>query len=78
MKTLGNARALGLEAEIGRSRSAARPTSSCSIRRHARHGASHGHDRRDLAETLFVLMTLGDDRAVRATYVPGDLAHPAA
>ncbi len=27
----------------------------------------------DLAATLFVLMTLGDDRAVRATYVAGDL-----
>jgi len=28
-----------------------------------------------LQETLFVLMTLGDDRAVRATYVAGALAH---
>ena len=28
-----------------------------------------------LEETLFVLMTLGDDRAVRATYVAGALAH---
>ena len=30
---------------------------------------------RDLAETLFVQMTLGDERAVRATYVAGRLAH---
>jgi len=30
---------------------------------------------RSLEETLFVLMTLGDDRAVRATYVCGWLAH---
>jgi guanine deaminase len=30
---------------------------------------------RSLEETLFVLMTLGDDRAVRATYVAGALAH---
>ena len=30
---------------------------------------------RSLDETLFVLMTLGDDRAVRATYVAGALAH---
>lgn len=30
-----------------------------------------GHAR-DLAETLFVLMTLGDDRAIRATYVAGE------
>ena len=26
-------------------------------------------------ETLFILMTLGDERAVRATYVGGALAH---
>lgn len=30
-----------------------------------------GHAR-DLAETLFVLMTLGDDRAVRATWIAGE------
>ncbi|WP_421996546.1 guanine deaminase [Reyranella sp.] len=30
---------------------------------------------RDFAEQLFVQMTLGDDRAVRATYVAGRLAH---
>jgi guanine deaminase len=30
---------------------------------------------RDLAEQLFVQMTLGDDRAVRATYVAGRLAY---
>ena len=29
----------------------------------------------DLAEQLFVLMTLGDDRAVAATYVLGELLH---
>jgi guanine deaminase len=28
-----------------------------------------------LEETLFILMTLGDERAVRATYVGGALAH---
>ena len=28
----------------------------------------------DLAEELFVLMSLGDDRAVRATYVAGAMA----
>jgi guanine deaminase len=26
---------------------------------------------RDIEEVLFVLMTLGDDRAIRATYVAG-------
>jgi guanine deaminase len=30
---------------------------------------------RDLAEALFVQMTLGDDRAVRATYIAGRLAY---
>ncbi|MCX5569764.1 guanine deaminase [Kaistia nematophila] len=30
---------------------------------------------RDLAETLFVLMTLGDDRAIRATYVAGECVY---
>ena len=30
---------------------------------------------RSLEETLFILMTLGDERAVRATYVGGALAH---
>ena len=32
---------------------------------------------RSIEETLFVLMTLGDDRAVRSTYVAGRLAHVA-
>ena len=30
---------------------------------------------RNLAEQFFVLMLLGDDRAVAATYVLGELAH---
>ena len=30
---------------------------------------------RDFAEQLFIQMTLGDDRAVQATYVAGRLAH---
>ena len=30
---------------------------------------------RSVAETLAVLATLGDDRAVRATYVASELAH---
>jgi guanine deaminase len=32
----------------------------------------------DLAEELFVLMTLGDDRATRATYVAGKRFYSAA
>ena len=30
---------------------------------------------KDLAEALFIQMILGDDRAIRATYVGGKLAH---
>ena len=30
----------------------------------------------DLAATLFLLMTMGDERAVRATYVMGERQHP--
>ena len=30
---------------------------------------------RDLIESLFIQMTMGDDRAIRATYVAGRLAH---
>jgi guanine deaminase len=29
----------------------------------------------NLAEELFVLMTLGDDRSVRATYIAGERLH---
>ena len=30
---------------------------------------------KDFNEALFVLMTMGDDRAIRATYVAGELAY---
>lgn len=33
------------------------------------------HRSRGIEETLFVLMILGDDRTVRATYIAGELAH---
>lgn len=76
MITLGNARALGLETHIGAlepGRDAdlvvldARATPAMAHRMEAVAG--------DLAEELFVLMTLGDDRAVRATYVAGERLH---
>ena len=38
------------------------------------HGAPHGRSARDLEEELFVLMTLGDDRAVRQCYIAGEPA----
>ena len=71
--TLGNARALGLEDRIGAIATGLRGRSrSCSIRARRRRWrigwrASSG----DLAEELFVLMMMGDDRAIRETYVAG-------
>ncbi|MDR3518329.1 MAG: guanine deaminase [Azospirillaceae bacterium] len=74
--TRGNARALGLDDEIGTVSTGrygdlvvldARSTAAMAHRLDASEG--------ELDEELFVLMTLGDDRAVRATYVQGRCAH---
>jgi guanine deaminase len=79
LMTLGNARALGLEAQIG---SFAIGSEADVVVLDPRATAAMAHRMAtlgdDLEATLFVLMTLGDDRAVRATYVAGELAHPAA
>jgi guanine deaminase len=79
MMTLGNARALGLEAEIG-SFAIGSEADVVVLAPHATPAMAHRMATLgdDLAATLFVLMTLGDERAVRATYVAGDLAYPAA
>jgi guanine deaminase len=78
LMTLGNARALGLEAEIG---SFAIGSEADVVVLDPRATPATAHRMAtlddDLAATLFVLMTLGDERAVRATYVAGALAHPA-
>jgi guanine deaminase len=75
--TLGNARALGLDHRIGaieKGREAdlivvdSRATPAMAHRMEAVHG--------DIAEELFVLMTMGDDRAIRETYVAGVPAKP--
>jgi len=72
MLTLGNARALGLEYQIGTLASGseadvivldARATTAMAHRMETVQG--------NLKDELFVLMTLGDDRAIRATYVAG-------
>lgn len=71
--TLGNARALSLDDRIGRLAPGyeadlvvldARATPAMDHRMESVAG--------ELEEELFVLMTLGDDRAVRATYVAGE------
>ncbi|MEA1647677.1 guanine deaminase [Nitrospirillum sp. BR 11164] len=76
LMTRGNAAALGLTEEIGQiapGRYAdlvvldASATPAMAHRREAIQG--------DLEEELFLLMTLGDDRAVRATYVQGQRVH---
>ena len=54
-----------------RSRPAMRPTSSCSTRRRRRCSNS-AWPIAAICRTLSVLMTLGDDRAIRATYIAGE------
>ncbi len=74
--TLGNARALQLEAEIG-SLAPGRDADLVVLDSSATPATAHRREtiRGDLAEELFLLMTLGDDRAVRATYVAGERLH---
>jgi guanine deaminase len=78
MMTLGNARALGLEAEIGSfalgSEADVVVLDPCATPAMTHRMATIDDD---LEATLFVLMTLGDERAVRATYVLGERAYAA-
>lgn len=76
MMTLGNARALQLDDRIGALDPGheadlvvldARATPAMAHRMETIDG--------DLAQELFVLMTMGDDRSVRTTYVAGAAAH---
>ena len=75
MLTLGNARALSLDAHIG----ALRPGRDADIvvlDARATPAMAHRMETiEDLSDELFVLMTLGDDRSVRATYVAGECLH---
>ena len=75
--TLGNARALGLEDKIGRLE-VGYEADLVVLDAHATPAMAHrmksveGH----LDEELFVLMMMGDDRAVAETYVNGERAKP--
>jgi guanine deaminase len=71
LMTRGNAAALGLEDEIG---SIAPGAFADLVVLDARSTPAMAHRMevaRDLEEELFVLMTMGDDRAVRQTYIAG-------
>ena len=74
--TRANAAALGMEGEIGRIEAGAHADLIVLDAAATRAMAHRMETVRDLEEELFVLMTLGDERAVRATYVQGRRAGP--
>ena len=76
LMTLGNARALSLDDRIG-SLKAGREADLVVLDARATPAMAHRMETiaDDLAEELFVLMTMGDDRSVRATYVAGAKRH---
>ena len=76
--TLGNARALGLDDRIG-ALEVGREADIVVLDARATPAMAHRAERiATLEEELFLLMTLGDDRAVRATYVAGEKAYESA
>ncbi|MPZ10618.1 MAG: guanine deaminase [Kiloniellaceae bacterium] len=76
--TLGNARALGLDDRIG-ALEVGREADIVVLDARATPAMAHRAERiATLEEELFLLMTLGDDRAVRATYVAGAKAYESA
>jgi len=73
--TRGNARALGLDDRIG-SLAAGREADIVVLDARATPAMAHRAERvATLEEELFLLMTLGDDRAVKATYIAGERVH---
>jgi guanine deaminase len=74
--TLGNARALGLEDRIG-SIAPGREADLVVLDSRATPAMAHRMEAgADISEELFVLMTMGDDRAVHETYVAGAPVKP--
>jgi len=73
--TLGNARALGLEGTIGSFVPGAEADFVVLDSASTPASAHRMETVEGLEEELFVLMTLGDERAVRATYVMGECQH---
>ena len=73
--TLGNARALSLQDRIG-ALEPGREADLVVLDAHATPAMAHRMELHegDLEEELFVLMTMGDDRAVGETYVAGRAA----
>jgi guanine deaminase len=78
LMTLGNARALSLDDRIG-AIEPGREADLVVLDPRATPAMAHRMDALDddLAAELFVLMTMGDDRSVRATYLAGERAHAA-
>jgi guanine deaminase len=76
--TLGNARALGLEDRIG-ALEPGREADLVVLDSRATPAMAHRMEsvQGDLAEELFVLMMMADDRAVAETYIAGERAKPA-
>ena len=75
LATLGAARCLGLEGRIGQFNPGAEADFIALDRRATPLIARRTERARSLAEALLVLMTLGDERIVRATYVMGRRLH---
>jgi guanine deaminase len=74
--TRGNAVALGLDSMIG-SLSAGREADLVALDPSATPEMAHRSERaRSIEDELFVLMTMGDDRAVRRAWVMGEHAFP--
>jgi guanine deaminase len=75
MMTLGNARALSMEARIGTLEPGTEADIVALDSRATPEMALRMETARTLAEELFALQTMGDDRAVAAVYVAGRPAH---